>query len=143
MVVRVDHMGNPFEISEQGSSYIDHLLQKLKVEIPDDVNWSKDLIGLEKRDLTIPMLTVRHVEKWYGLVLVSVSGNLIPVKFDELEAYCPKSESPFRDHVPNPVAVINMVNANKWQISVLAMELIIGRWELEYNERYAHRLNGV
>lgn len=94
---------------------------------------TKDII--QRAHPQTPTLTVELYSKWYGLFLVYPNGEIqeMPFPYDET---CPKGEVPFVDHVPNPNAVIAYADANEYLIDNLALEMIVGRWEIEIRENY-------
>ncbi len=82
------------------------------------------------------ILTVELYEKWYSLYVVGASGLVDEVSFAELELYCGDG-SPYTDHCPNPNAVLRMAASRGWEVNELALELIVGRWEMkQHPERY-------
>lgn len=94
------------------------------------------LIGNGPRPDGPPVLTVETYTKWYVLYLIKPGGEVEEVSFAELEAHCGDG-SPYLDHAPNPNAVIRLANARGWYLDELALELIIGRWELDmYPHKY-------
>lgn len=84
------------------------------------------------------VLTVECHSKWYVLMLVTPTrveeihyGHLWPETFT-------RGEPSNCDHAPNPRAVQRFAFASGYQLCALALELMIGRWELEYHESYEH-----
>ena len=83
-----------------------------------------------------PTLTVELYEKWYDLHLVHPDGKVEKVPYpDDLDC-CPTNMSPYRDHVPNPEVVVKFARLHGYQIDNLAIELMVGRWEIETEDRY-------
>lgn len=82
------------------------------------------------------VLTVYLSDKWYGLVLVRPPGITYILDFGRLEEYVNADESAFVDHVPNPRAVVRLAEARGLHLVPRALELIVGRWELEARHRY-------
>lgn len=80
------------------------------------------------------VLTVENTPKWYGLVLVSPSGDVEPIDFPD---FAPEGERAYVDHVPNPRSVQRFARANGLAIDGQALEMIIGRWQLEALDNYA------
>lgn len=71
--------------------------------------------------------------KWYGLHLIHPNGRVEEVPFpSDLELGTP----PYCDHVPNPMVVQRWTEKMNYLMCDLALELIIGRWEIEYKENY-------
>jgi hypothetical protein len=82
-----------------------------------------------------PILTVELYCKWYGLQLLRPDGTVEEVAFPE-EGWAPEGESAYCDHVPNPKAVARFAEHQGYLIDLLAMELMVGRWELEVRDTY-------
>lgn len=80
------------------------------------------------------VLTMECYCKWYELFLVW-PDKITTVFFGALEPHR-GDESAYRDHVPNPRAVIRLAKANGYLLDREALEMIIGRWELECLDRY-------
>lgn len=70
-----------------------------------------------------PVLTVENYLKWYCLYLVRPDGSVEAVDFPE-DGYC--------DHVPFPAAVLRMADERGWHVCTESMEMMIGRFMLEY-----------
>lgn len=103
-----------------------------KREIP--LLWMRKVTGA-------PVLTVENYVKWYALFLIYPGDALAEIYFGRLSQtkYCRSGETPFCDHVPNPVVTRRFAEANGFYMDENALEMIIGRWELEYlemNSRY-------
>lgn len=73
----------------------------------------------------LSVLTVELYEKWYGLIVVHPSGAMQEIPFPTSETM-----TPYVDHVPNPQVVKAYADANNLYIDELALELIVGRWNL-------------
>ena len=90
---------------------------------------------------TTQTVTVEAYVKWYRLYIVhavesrTATEMVTEVGFEVLNDYC-ESESPYLDHAPNPTVVQRWARAHGLHIDPLAFELMIGRWEQEYHERY-------
>ncbi len=83
-----------------------------------------------------PVLTVENYCKWYTLYVLWPEDNITSqVSFDLLEPYQGK-EPAYCDHVPNPRAVELYTEAQDIDLHSEALEMIIGRWELEYKNNY-------
>lgn len=82
-----------------------------------------------------PTVTVEFYQKWYGLVVVQPNGNIEEVAFPD-EGFCKPSESPYADHVPNPAVVMRWAKHHGYEVDPLALELMVGRWELDARNRY-------
>lgn len=78
------------------------------------LTWARPPMGDRK------VLTVELYEKWYALQLLDENGGVSEVEFPE-----------FRDHCPDPVAVQLLAVREGYYMDPLALEMIIGRWELE------------
>lgn len=90
-----------------------------------------------------PTLTVTLETKWYGLWLVVNDGQPpTQISFANLEEFCTGTETAFCDHCPNPEIVVRLAEAHKLDVDPLALELIIGRWELEYYNAPRYRRPG-
>lgn len=84
-----------------------------------------------------PVLTVELYTKWYELFLIEKKGDnfdAYSVSFGHLEDVCPVGVSPYLDHAPNPLCVKLFAHRNGYHIDELALELITGRWQIEYVE---------
>jgi hypothetical protein len=98
---------------------------------------------VSKRDIPLisgfcdePYVTVELYPKWYDLYVVHPGFRVERVGFDELEKFCGDG-SPYSDHCPNPNAVQRLATARGWGVDELALELIVGRWEMkQHPERY-------
>lgn len=85
-----------------------------------------------------PVLTVENYMKWYEFWLVHYNGRIEPLDFGELQQMAHEMRvSPYCDHVPNPDVVVAWAKKMNFHLDPGALEAIIGRWELEYKERYA------
>lgn len=91
-------------------------------------------------NLQRPYLTVELYSKWYGLDVIQPGKGLgvarvqripFPEVFD-----LPEGETSFVDHVPNPRAVVRYARKMNYDVDELALELMVGRWELEVGQRY-------
>jgi len=82
------------------------------------------------------VLTVELYTKWYTLYLVTWDGLVTAVPFPD-GLWVPHSESAFCDHVPNPKAVQTYAEAHNYVLGEFALELIIGRWQLEVLNNYS------
>ena len=89
------------------------------------------------------VLTVECYSKWYELFLITAPveiGHLAKIQgihfgmFDRDEFT--KGESAYCDHAPNPGVVARFAAAYGYRIDSAAFEMIVGRWELEYQEHY-------
>lgn len=87
-----------------------------------------------------PTITVELSNKWYKLYLVDRNPSRnTDLDFGLLEEVCEVAESAFCDHCPNPNVVVRFADKYGYAVDPLALELMIGRWELEYitqNRRY-------
>jgi hypothetical protein len=75
------------------------------------------------------VLTVECYCKWYELFLVC-PNTIVGISQHS------KNESPFCDHAPNPRAVYRFAQARRYCLDNEALEMIIGRWEIEYRGNY-------
>jgi hypothetical protein len=75
-------------------------------------------------------LTVENYCKWYSLFLVHPDGRVEQIPFPG-EGYCKSDESPYADHVPNPVVVQRFAERHGYVIDERAFEVMVGRWHLE------------
>lgn len=87
-----------------------------------------------------PVVCVEFYSKWYSVYIVfpDRANNDRPGAIVEY-AYphdCPDGESPFLDHVPNPKAIAKFAQEHGCLIDPLSWELMVGRWEIEYHNRY-------
>ena len=84
-----------------------------------------------------PVLTVELYTKWYELILIEKKGddfNAYSIHFGHLQDVAPAGVSPYLDHAPNPLCVKLFAHRNGYHIDELALELITGRWQIEYVE---------
>lgn len=79
------------------------------------------------------VVTVENYCKWYGLHLVNQSGEVCRVPFPD--DFCQSGETAYCDHVPNPQVVRRWAHAMGYTVCDQSIEMIIGRWELEYFAR--------
>lgn len=86
------------------------------------------------RDYTV--LTIENYLKWYSLYLVKPDNTVEPCSWENLDRLVEPGESPWCDHVPNPVAVANLAMAREWYLCDESLEMIIGRWEREVRKNY-------
>lgn len=70
----------------------------------------------ESRDIQLPTITVEDYLKWYDLYLVYPSGLTAKISFEHLEDYVSGTESPYVDHCPNPIAVINLARRHQFWV---------------------------
>ena len=82
------------------------------------------------------VLTMECYCKWYEMFLVH-TDKIVSVGFTVLfdPRFC-KEESAICDHAPNPRAVRRYAAANGYHLDNEALEMMIGRWELEYRDNY-------
>lgn len=115
-------------------------------------NKDGDLLAMLVLPVAMPVLTVTLDSKWYCLYLVhqlQAAAVFAPFEVSEVEfpevgpAYDRKYAEKFKDwtsgyvdHVPSPLAVMKMAREKGWAIDELAMELIVGRWEMEVGHHY-------
>ncbi len=98
-----------------------------------------DLVICNEFNVTDKVVTVELYPKWYGLFVVQGdSFEEVPFPMWEDIDQIKLSQSPFRDHVPNPECVIDWCNKHGYKIDELALELMVGRWELETENAYSH-----
>jgi hypothetical protein len=76
-----------------------------------------------------PVLTVENYCKWYELYLLvpdprSPHGVRVEIVEFPHDNYC--------DHVPYPAAVRDLADENDWYVCTESMEMMIGRYMLEY-----------
>lgn len=83
------------------------------------------------------VLTVELYTKWYTLFLVHPDDSVSEVMFPSSNNYT-NGEAPYVDHAPNPNVVERFARACDYDIDELAFELMVGRWEIEVEERYWH-----
>lgn len=83
-----------------------------------------------------PVITVEAKGKWYDLVLIGLDGKLSWVEFPDMGDYG-RLGSPYVDHTPSPWHVVEWAENRGYEVCHLALEMMIGRWELECGrERY-------
>lgn len=80
---------------------------------------------------TVPVLTVENYCKWYNLYLVMPNGRVQQINFTQLDDVCTTAESPWCDHVPNPVVVERLAEASGWHLCSESIDMIRGRWAAE------------
>ena len=80
-----------------------------------------------------PVLTVENSTKWYHLSLVMPDGTVQvePTDWYDLEGVV-GTTSAFLDHAIHPDAFIWLANKNGYEIDPQALDLVTGRWMLEY-----------
>jgi hypothetical protein len=93
------------------------------------------------------ILTVELYLKWYDLYLVFEDGHVEALhaskeradKLLDLETEFVRltGESAYCDHAFNPKWVLFIEDRMKYSVASEALELIIGRWELEYKDNYS------
>jgi hypothetical protein len=96
-----------------------------------------------------PVLTVELTTKWYELILIVWDPHELDpddpndvldlfraysVHFGHLEKVAPAGVSPYLDHAPNPLCVNLFACRKGFHVDELALELITGRWQIEYVE---------
>lgn len=87
--------------------------------------------------LDVPVLTIECYEKWYCLHTVLPGGVICTVSFGELDTLANRYDlTPYADHVPNPKVVQRLASDRGWELDPNALEMIIGRWEIEACDRY-------
>lgn len=84
-------------------------------------------------------LTVENYSKWYELFLVRTDGEVVAYHFGYLSDIC-GYDTPYVDHVPNPVVVARLAKLRGWRLDEQSYEMIIGRWELESTDHSKYRL---
>lgn len=95
---------------------------------------------------TKPVITIENYLKWYDLYIVFPDEHVEafqadPVRvalFDKVETqiYHQYNESPHGDHVPNPRQLIILAHLMQCAFDDEAVEMVIGRWELEVKNNY-------
>lgn len=86
-----------------------------------------------------PTVTVEAYVKWYSLYLVRrVDDEFLieEVPFPDDIEFCKPNESAYVDHVPNPYVVARWAAKHDYFVDELAMEAIVGRWEIESRNNY-------
>ncbi len=78
-------------------------------------------------------VTVENYMKWYSLYFIEPNGNVSKVPFEALEKYQRDDGPVMGDHVFNPNVVQRFCAYEGHLIDIEALEMIIGRWELEYH----------
>lgn len=87
--------------------------------------------------LADPVLTVENYVKWYWLHLVLPDGRVEEVNFGALDRLANRmGDTPYCDHVPNPRVVQRLADDHRWHLDPNALEMLIGRWEIEARGRY-------
>lgn len=82
-----------------------------------------------------PLITVEVYSKWYYLHVVRVGHPVGEIGFETLdEMHLDGYGPPFVDHAPNPWHVMEYARRIGADVDDIALELIIGRWELECGE---------
>jgi hypothetical protein len=125
------------------------MVQKLLAEKQMDTFVQKSLLLRSKRDIplvccttlfdNVSVVTVELYVKWYSLHVIRRIGDefvIEEVPFPDDIEFCKSNESAFVDHVPNPRVVARWATANGHVVDELAMELMIGRWEIEAQNNY-------
>lgn len=82
------------------------------------------------------IVKVPFESKWYGLDIHRPNGEVDEVEFPDMEDY-DRLGPPYLDHAPNPRHVYRWALSKGYRIDPLSLELIIGRWEIEYGNSYA------
>lgn len=90
---------------------------------------------------SVPVLTCELYDKWYTLHLVHPDGRVEEVCFPGADDRFPDSmvtpgASGFCDHVPNPTEVQRMAEHLGWEVDQCSLEMMVGRWEIEYRNNY-------
>jgi hypothetical protein len=85
-------------------------------------------------DISEPVLTVENYTKWYNLYLVTHDRSVNIVEFDVLQEFVPRNASPYRDHVPNPIAVKGYADKHNYHLDEQSLEVMVGRWALDCTE---------
>lgn len=86
-------------------------------------------------------VTIELYGKWYDLYVIenvihdSVTLQKHPFP-DACPEFCKPDESPYVDHVPNPIVVARWAAKNGFRIDVLAWEMMVGRWHHEAQGEY-------
>lgn len=91
--------------------------------------------NLTAHPLTKPLITVEAISKWYRLWVVKPGVEYEPLEFMELDELGAKDGyrlgSAYVDHVPNPRYVVRYAVKHGYHVDPVALEVMIGRWELE------------
>lgn len=87
-----------------------------------------------------PVITVENYPKWYGLYLVMPNRTIkkwedIPFQ-DDNEFVGKSNESAYCDHAFNPKYVQFLAEKYDYILCDQSLEILIGRWEMEYKENY-------
>ena len=80
---------------------------------------------------------VEHATKWYNLKVIYRMGEPYDlIDFPETHSDLPSNESPFVDHVPNPLNIKLWCRDWQYDIDPLSWDLMVGRWFNEVKEVY-------
>lgn len=84
------------------------------------------------------VLTVENSLKWYGLHQISALGKITEQRFPA----CPvcrgsgqqylkhkAGDSCYRDHIPNPLVVMQFATKEGYDLDSESLDMIVGRWE--------------
>ena len=84
--------------------------------------------------LGVIAVTVENYMKWYGLHLIHPDGRVDEIPFpSDLKYGDSTNTSHCCDHAPNPMWVQRFCHDKGYLLDLQALEMIIGRWEIEYH----------
>ena len=83
-----------------------------------------------------PVVCVELYCKWYRLHVIHPDGTIEEFPFPD--DYLDTGETPYLDHAPNPMTVQRWAEKMNYHLCDLALELMIGRWEMEYKNNYRY-----
>ena len=83
-----------------------------------------------------PVITVENYMKWYDLFAIHPNGQVTVVDGREFEHgfYTEYDQSAYGDHIFNPYFVLYLAGKLGMDVCLPALEVIIGRWEIEHND---------
>ena len=109
----------------------------------DHQHWYSDRgIELIGGPMATPQITVENYLKWYSPYVIFPDGRVAPLgSTPEEEAAMSDvernmTESAYGDHVFNPKFIHAVAVRLKYYVQSEAMEMIIGRWEIEHKGNY-------
>ena len=102
-----------------------------------DLLWTGDALKLER-----PIITMESYCKWYGLHIIkpSTEPRMIGCDIEEVPFPDIGEGTPYADHAPNPKVVLKWAKQMNYDICDLSLEMMIGRWALEYEDKFNEEL---
>lgn len=87
-----------------------------------------------------PIITMENYSKWYDIYAVFPDGSVKTITLNELDIETLMTESDgassVLDHAYHPMLIQRIAKELCYVIDTVSFEVIVGRWEMEYHNKY-------